>query len=172
MWVFLNAFWRSGLNVIIFFGLVQIYIKGWETSWLLVALVGFFAGFIAGIIAYEKSRKFTENRPLMVDEILIEEGTAAYGEKTGWFYLTNKRFFFIAVDEKPTIQSPFKPNGESFSIMFSEIVSAETEYSFGVIPKRLILNLKNSAREEFTVDNTKHLVKQINKASGLFLKAP
>ena len=161
-----------GLIYSILFGLYQVYDKGWETNWFHVALVGFAAGCIAGLIAYEKSRKFTEERPLMVGEVLVEEGFAACYEISGWFYLTNTRFFFITSYDKPTIRSPFKPSGETLSIPLSEIVSAETEYKLGIIPKKMILTLKNGTREEFAVDNTKHLVKQINRASGLLLKAP
>ena len=172
MWFFLDAFWRTGLFASILFGLYQFYDKGWETSWLTVALVGFFAGGAAGLIAYERSRKFTEDRPLTADEILIEEGVAGYQEKSGWFYLTNTRFFYVLPGEKLTIQPQLNPIDGSFSIPLSEIVSAETKYALGIIPKRLILNLKSGTREEFVVDNVKHLSKQITKASGLLLKAP
>ncbi len=164
MIVFLTAFWQCGLFYGIFMGLWFSYLYGWEDGLTGGAFGGFAFGLWMGLIVYWRSRKFTQNRPLHSGEKLIHEGTASRHRKGGWIYLTDSRLIFVP--QKLGIKA------SELEFPLSEIASAEQGRRLGVIPNKLILNLRNGQTEEFVVQNTKDWVRRINRASDLVLEAP
>lgn len=161
---FLNMFWQYGLPFGIAMGLLGAYDHGWERGLTVGAFAGFSYGLIMATVAYLKSLRYIKNRPLAPDEKLIEEGQASYLKKRGWIYLTSSRLFYVS--DKLNI------TGDELSFPLSEIESAERGFTLGIVPNKLILNLKNGQREEFIVQTPKNWANRIKTISGLMLKAP
>lgn len=164
MIIFLKTFWQMGAYFGFFMGIFFAFQYGWEEGLLGGAFGGFFFGLWMGFFAYLGSLKYTRNRPLNVAEKLIEEGPANYLGESGWIYLTDSRLFFVS--PKTTI----KP--DEFTVPLSEIVSAETNRTFGVLPNKLTIHLRNGKREEFISFDARSWVKKIKSASKLSLEAP
>jgi hypothetical protein len=150
---FFKTFWQIGLSFGIMMGLFYAYRYGWEEG----VFTGLFSGVLFGLLmagfTKYQSRKFTQNRPLSADEKLIKEGPANHQTNGGWIYLTDSRFLFVS--HKVNIKT------EKLSIPLSEIASAAKGRSLGIIPNKLILNLKNGQVENFIVNDAKGWIKQI-----------
>ena len=144
----------------IFFG----FQYGWEQGLLGGAFSGFFFGLFMGFFAFLGSLKYTRNRPLNVAEKLIEEGPVNHLGEAGWIYLTDSRLFYVS----PKLS--LKPDELSFPL--SDIVSAETNRTFGLLPNKLTLHLRDGKREEFISLDAYNWVNKIKSASKLLIEAP
>ena len=147
-----------------FMGIFFAFQYGWEQGLLGGAFGGFFFGLWMGFFAYLGSLKFTRNRPLNAAEKIIEEGPANHLGEAGWIYLTDSRLFYVS----PKLS--LKPDELSFPL--SDIVSAEINRTFGLLPNKLILHLRDGKREEFISLDAYNWVNKIKRASKLSLAAP
>jgi hypothetical protein len=153
MAVFFKTFWQLGLP----FGFVMGIFYSFQWGWKEGVWAGLFAGVLFGLlmalfVSYQ-SRKFTRNRPLSAGEKLIKEGTANHQGSGGWIYLTDARLFYVS--------HKFNLSRHELSIPLSEIAAVEKGRSLGIIPNRLLLNLKNGQTEKFVVQGVKSWINQI-----------
>jgi hypothetical protein len=160
----LKTFWQMGAYFGFFMGIFFAFQHGWEEGLLGGALSGFFFGLFMGFFAFLGSIKYTRNRPLNAAEKLIDEGPANYLGDFGWIYLTDSRLFYVS----PKLS--LEPDGLSFPL--SDIVSAETNRTFGFLTNKLTLHLRNGKREEFVSLDARSWVSKIKSASKLSLEAP
>ena len=148
--LFLKAGLPFGLMMTIFFSLIY----GWQNGLISGLASGFLFGLILAVFAVYQSSKFTKNRPLLPNEKLIKEGPANHFLNAegigGWVYLTDRRFYFKS--HKGNIQN------HELTIPLQEIVDAEKTNTFGIIPNRLSLNLRNGKTEKFLVKGAKEWV--------------
>lgn len=140
-------------------GLVFAFQYGWKEGIFAGSFGGFFYGLLMAVFVYLQTRKFMKNRPLSRDERLIHEGPASNRGKGGWIYLTDSRLIFAS--HKITLIN------DEISIPLAEIILAERNRSYGVIPNKLILNLRNGETEEFVAQNVKDWINLINRATNL-----
>ena len=161
---FLTAFWQTGLPFAIMMGLFYSFQYGWRDGLAYGAFGGFLFGLCMASFLYFQTRKFRENRPLDADEKLIWEGPANHHGNGGWLYLTDSRMLYLS----------HKVNIKTHELEFplADVVSVERGRTLGVIPNKLILNLRNGKREEFGVQSVKNWVGRIERESKLLNGQP
>jgi hypothetical protein len=156
---FFKTFLKLGVPFGIWMGIWFWFLHDWQRAIKSALVCGFLFGLFMALFIEIKSRKFTQNRPLSTDEKLIKEGAANHflnGVAVGgWIYLTDKRLYFKSHN--------LNFQNHELPIPLEQIVKAEKSNTFGIIPNKLLLTLRNGTTEKFVVSGVKQWVENLEK---------
>lgn len=139
---FIRIFIMTGVPYGVMMGLVFSVVNGLRPGIVVGAVAGLVFGIAMGIITHVQAERARSSPPLMMDEVLIREGTAQYQMEAerglryltrmqrvvGYLYLTDRRLIF---------QYVLRGSGHEVSIPIHEISAVEGKKTFGIFSSKL-----------------------------------